>query len=192
MCWRDNRRMSRPHDPLIHLAVPLDTLDHVAGPPHAGPVLIEYGDFECPSCAQAHAAIKILMERFDHRFRFVFRHFPVAEFHPHATLAAEAAEAAAAQGRFWEMHDRLFTDPQHLGRPDLHRHALSLALDLPRFDAELADHVHLQRVQEHLASGRASHVRATPGLFVDGERVDASFGFERLAQALAARLGEAP
>lgn len=187
---RDNSAMpqSNEHDVSIHLAVPVDVLDHLRGPPHAGPVLIEYGDFECPSCAQAHAAIRILMDRFDHRFRFVFRHFPVAEFHPHALLAAEAAEAAGAQGRFWEMHDLLFAEPQHLGLADLHRRAAALTLDLPRFDAELADHVHLQRVQEHMASGRASHVRATPGLFFEGAAVDVSFGFERLAEAITARL----
>jgi protein-disulfide isomerase len=181
---------SRENDVSIHLAVPVDALDHVAGPPHAGPILLEYGDFECPSCAQAHVAVRILMERFDHRFRFVFRHFPVAEFHAHALLAAEAAEAAGAQGRFWEMHDLLFAEPRYLSLPDLHRRAAELALDLPRFDAELSDHVHLQRVQEHMASGRASHVRATPGLFFEGVVVDVSFGFERLAEAIATRLAD--
>lgn len=172
----------------LRLAVPIDTLDHALGPPHGGPVVLEYGDFECPSCAQAYPAVKILMDRFGHRFRFVFRHFPLAEIHPHALLAAEAAEAAGAQGRFWPMHDLLFAHPQHLTSADLRRHAQTLALDLPRFDAELADHVHLQRVQEHLASGRASHVRSTPGFFVDDAMVDTSFGLDRLSEAIAARL----
>ena len=170
------------------LAVPLDPLDHVIGPPHGGPVVLEYGDFECPSCAQAHPAIRVLMERFGHRFRFVFRHFPIAELHPHAVRAAEAAEAAAAQGRFWEMHDRLFEHRHHLGDADLHAHAAALGLDLARFDAEMADEVYLQRVQEHLASGRASGIRSTPGLFVDGEVVDTTFGMDALAAAIARRL----
>ena len=84
----------------LHLAVPIDALNHVLGPAHRHPVVLEYGDFECPSCAQAFPAIKILMARFDNRLRFVFRHFPIAEIHPHALLAARAAEAAGAQGRF--------------------------------------------------------------------------------------------
>ncbi len=170
------------------LAVPVDALDHVAGAAHGALVVLEYGDFECPSCAQAYPAVKMLMERFGHRFRFVFRHFPVAEAHPHAMLAAEAAEAAGAQGRFWEMHDRLFENPQHLKGADLRRHAQALKLDLTRFDAELADHVYLQRVQEHIASGRASHLRATPGFFVDGRVVDISFGMQALSDAIERRL----
>lgn len=177
--------MSHDRDSGTRLAVPVDSLDHTLGPPHGEPVVLEYGDFECPLCAQAHPAIEILKARFEHRFRFVFRHFPIAESHPHAMLAAEAAEAAGAQGRFWEMHDLLFAHPQHLTAPDLIRHARSLALDTARFEAELTDHVYLQRVQEHLASGRASHVRSTPCFFVRGTVVDTSFGIERLAQAIA-------
>lgn len=188
--------MSSPHTPQEQhhadatpgLAVPIDALDHMIGPAHSGLVVVEYGDFECPSCAQAYPAVKILMARFHHRFRFVFRHFPVEEFHPHALLAAEAAEAASAQGRFWEMHDRLFEHPHHLQLADLQRHAQALALDMTRFDAELADHVYTQRVQEHLASGRASHVRATPTFFVDGAVVDTSFGMQQLEHAIGQHL----
>jgi protein-disulfide isomerase len=180
--------MTHDSNSMTRLAVPVDTLDHTLGPPHGQPVVLEYGDFECPLCAQAYPAIAILRARFEHRFRFVFRHFPIAESHPHAMLAAEAAEAAGAQGRFWEMHDLLFAHPQHLAAADLHRHAQALALDMPRFEAELADHVYLQRVQEHLASGRASHVRSTPCFFVDGTMVDTLFGIERLAQAIAEHL----
>ena len=180
--------MKTPPQPAVQLAVPVDALDHVAGATHGALVVLEYGDFECPSCAQAYPAVKILMERFGHRFRFVFRHFPVSEAHPHALLAAEAAEAAGAQDRFWEMHDRLFENPQHLSAADLHRHAQILGLDMRRFDAELADHVYLQRVQEHIASGRASHLRATPGFFVDGMVVDTSFGMQALADAIERRL----
>jgi protein-disulfide isomerase len=171
--------------PSQHLSVPFDPLDHVVGPAHGALVVVEYGDFECPSCAQAYPAVKILMERFEHRFRFVYRHFPLTEVHPHAQLAAEAAEAAGAQGRFWEMHDRLFEHQRHQTAPDLLQHAQALALDTARFEAELADHVHLQRVQEHIASGVASRVRSTPGFFVGGVRVDTSFGLQSLADAIA-------
>jgi protein-disulfide isomerase len=171
----------------VHLAVPIDALDHVLGPAHGHPVVLEYGDFECSSCAQAFPAIKILMARYDNRFRFVFRHFPIAEIHPHALLAAQAAEAAGAQGRFWEMHDLLFTHPHHLKDTDLHGHARTLGLDMARFVAELGDQVYLQRVREHMASGRASHVRSTPCFFVDGTLVDASFGVEHLAGVIESR-----
>jgi protein-disulfide isomerase len=151
-------------------------------------VVVEYGDFECPLCAQAYPAVKILMERFEHRFRFVYRHFPLVEPHPHALLAAEAAEAAGAQGRFWEMHDRLFEHQRQLSGSDLQQHARALGLDMSRFDAELADHVYLQRVREHIASGVASHVRATPGFFVDGAVVDTSFNLQALGDAIARHL----
>jgi protein-disulfide isomerase len=171
----------------VQLAVPIDALDHVLGPAHGQPVVLEYGDFECPSCAQVFPAIKILRARLDDRFRFVFRHFPVAEIHPHALLAAQAAEAASAQGRFWEMHDLLFTHPHHLKDTDLQGHARTLGLDVPRFVAELGDQVYLQRVQEHIASGRASQVRSTPCFFVDGVLVDVSFGVEHLASLVESR-----
>jgi protein-disulfide isomerase len=169
------------------LSVSVDELDHVLGPTHGQPVVLEYGDFECPSCAQAFPAIKILAARFDNRFRFVFRHFPIVEIHPHALLAAQAAEAAGAQGRFWEMYDLLFTHPRHLKNADLHGHARTLGLDLPRFIAELDDQVYLQRVQEHIASGRSSGVRNTPCFFVDGFLVDASFGVDHLASVIGSR-----
>jgi protein-disulfide isomerase len=189
MSMAQNGRMKTPPAASTRqLAVPVDALDHVVGAAHGAPVVLEYGDFECPLCAQAYPAVKILMERFGHRFRFVYRHFPVAEAHPHALLAAEAAEAAAAQGRFWEMHDRLFENQQHMSAVDLQRHAQTLGLDMRRFDAELADHVYLQRVQEHIASGRASHLRTTPGFFVDGTVVDTSFGMQHLAAAIERRL----
>jgi protein-disulfide isomerase len=174
------------HSDRHDLAVPPDALDHTSGAPHSSLVVVEYGDFECPSCAQARPALKMLKER--HALRFVFRHFPLTEIHPHALMAAEAAEAAGAQGRFWEMHDRLFEHAGHLTGADLAQHAQALGLDRIRFAAELEDHVHLQRVQEHIASGRASHVRATPTIFVDGLLVDTSFGYERLAAAIARHL----
>jgi protein-disulfide isomerase len=131
--------------------------------------------------------VKILHQRF--AFRFVFRHFPLFDVHPNAMLAAEAAEAAGAQGRFWQMHDRLFEQRRHLLLADLQRYAGDLELDMTRFDAEMADHVYVQRVQEHIAGGRASRVHATPTFFVDGVRVDTSFSLERLSDAIASHQG---
>jgi protein-disulfide isomerase len=169
-------------------AASLTPVDHVLGAPDARIIVIEYGDFECPICAQAYHAVKIVLKHFKHRIRFGYRHFPIVAAHPHAELAAEAAEAAGAQGKFWPMHDRLFENQQHLKAKALHQYAEAIGLDLVRFDADLGDHIYLQRVQEHLASGRACGVHSTPGFFVDGSLVDVSFGMERLSKAIAARL----
>ena len=179
--------MSNPTPPRIP-AMSLSPVDHVLGAPEARIVVIEYGDFECPLCAQAYRGVKIMLKQFERRIRFAFRHFPIVAAHPHAELAAEAAEAAGAQGKFWQMHDRLFENQQHLKAKALRRYAEAIALDLARFDAELADHIYLQRVQEHLASGRASGVHSTPGFFVDGGVIDISLGMERLSKAIEARL----
>jgi protein-disulfide isomerase len=163
---------------------PIQPFDHVLGQSSARVALIEYGDFECPACAQAHTAVKIILNRFGDQVRFAFRHFPLTEVHPHAELAAEAAEAAGAQGKFWQMHDLLFTHPLHLKPNNLRQYAADLELDLERYDYEMKDHVYLQRVQEHLASGRQAGVRSTPGFFVNGRAVDVSFGLQHLEQAI--------
>jgi protein-disulfide isomerase len=165
----------------------LTPVDHVLGPASARVVVIEYGDFECPSCLQAYPGVKMLLKRFDRRIRFAYRHFPVVEAHPHAELAAETAEAAGGQRKFWEMHDHLFENQQHLKPKALRRYAEAVGLDLSRFDAEMADHIYLQRVQEHIASGRALGVHSTPAFFVDGTVVDVSFGMERLFDAVERR-----
>ncbi len=154
-------------------------------------VVIEYGDFECPICGQAYHGVKIMLKRFERRVRFCFRHFPIVAAHPHAELAAEAAEAAGAQGKFWQMHDRLFENQQHLKPKALRQYAEAIDLDLARFDSELGDHIYLQRVQEHLAGGRACGVHSTPCFFVDGLVVDVSFGMDRLSKAIEARLTKA-
>lgn len=170
------------------LTVPIDTLDHVLGEASEPLVVVQYGDFSSADCAAAHAAMAGLRKRLDKRFRLVFRHFPDTGHHPQAMLAAEAAEAAAAQGKFWPMHDRLMQHTHHLQRADLHRDAQALGLDMPRFDAEMADHVYLQRVQEHLSSGRASQVRQAPCFFVDGHRVETANDLQALEQAIKVHL----
>ena len=164
------------------LAIPVDRTDHVVGPHDAPVTLVEYGDFECPYCHQAAPAVRLLMKRFGERLRLVFRHFPLAEVHPHALLAAQAAEAAGAQGKFWPMHDLLFADQAHLKRHALDERAQRLELDMPRFKAEMDDEVYLQRVREHLDSGRASGVRATPTFFVNGAVADVSFDLAALGE----------
>jgi protein-disulfide isomerase len=183
--------MSGPaHHPT--LAVPADPADHSQGPLHAPLTLIEYGDFECPSCKVAVDTPKLLLERFPNRIRYIFRHFPLEEAHPHALRAAESAEAAAAQGRFWEMHDVLFAHQDHLGEADLKRHAASAGLDVARFEREMAQRLYLQRVREQAEGGRRSHLRATPTFFLDGVVQDISFGLQALHDAVAAAVRHLP
>jgi len=174
--------------PYLDLAEPIGAVDHVLGPDHAPVVVVEYGDFECPNCKQAATAVKILLSRFAGDVRFAFRHFPLEEVHPHARQAAEAAESAGAQGKFWEMHDLLFDHQSHLDPKRLHEHAEQLGLDLARFTAELADQVHLQRIREQVASGKRSGVRGTPAFFINGGIQDVSFGLRALFDATEAAL----
>ena len=162
------------------LAVPAGEADNALGPAHARVTVVEYGDFECPNCKQAQPAVKMLLERFAGRVRFVFRHFPLEEVHPHALAAAQAAESAGGQGKFWEMHDLLFANQEHLKAADLRRYAERLGLDLARYVAEMDDQVYLQRVREQLQSGLDSGVRATPTFFVNGRIEDVSFGLRAL------------
>jgi protein-disulfide isomerase len=167
------------------LAVPPEPMDHLEGSEHARVTLVEYGDFECPSCKVAVTTPKLLLERFPNKIRFIFRHFPVQEAHPHAVLAAEASEAAAGQGKFWLMHDMLFQNQAHLKDKDLYRYAAELGLDMARYTSEMDDHIYLQRVREHIEGARLSHIRATPTFFVDGVVQDISFGMKSLHDAVA-------
>lgn len=172
----------------IDLAVPVGGVDHTIGSERAPVTLLEYGDFECPNCKQAAPAVKLLLERFSEQVRFVYRHFPLETLHPHALRAAEAAECAAAQGRFWPMHDLLFVNQDHLQGKHLRRYAEQLTLDMARYDAEMGDEVYLQRVREHIKGGRKSHLRSTPGFFVNGIIVDVSYGLRSLFDATTAAL----
>jgi protein-disulfide isomerase len=172
----------------FQLSVPVAAVDHVTGAEHAAVTLVEYGDFECPNCKQAQSALQLLLERFAGRVRFAFRNFPLEDVHPHALAAAEAAECAGGQGKFWPMHDLLFADQTHLKPKDLHARAQRLGLDMARFTAEMDDHVYLQRVREHVQSGVDSGVRATPTFFIDGHLQDVSFGLRALFEAVEARL----
>jgi NhaA family Na+:H+ antiporter len=142
--------------------------DHVRGAADAPVTLVEYGDFQCPYCGDAYPVVQELLARFGDRLRFVFRHMPLADLHPRAPAAAEAAEAAAAQGRFWEMHDRLFGHQLGLSDAELRRHAEAIGLDLERFDRELRDGVHAGRVEEDYRSGVRSGTPSTPRFFVNG------------------------
>jgi protein-disulfide isomerase len=181
--------MNNSEDDLTRIAGLL-AADHIAGSEQARLLLLEYGDYECPACVEAEPLTRHLIEAFGKRMKFVFRHFPLVEVHPHAELAAEAAEAAAAQDKFWPMHHLLFTHSQHLTLDALTRYAEMSGLDMLRFSAEMADRIYTQRVQEHRRSGELIGLRGSPSFFLNGRLVDVSFGLEHLEHAVRAALGE--
>lgn len=173
-----NRRSS------FELTVPVTDADHSIGRTDAAVTVVEYGDLECPNCKQAAPAVKLLLQRFAARIRFAYRHFPLEEVHPHAIAAAEAAESAGAQGRFWPMHDLLFANQAHLKPHQLREYAERLQLDIARYTFEMNDHVHLQRIREHMQNGLESGVRSTPTFFVNRKLQDVSFGLPALFSAV--------
>ena len=167
------------------LTIPVsDERDHIQGPPDAPVTLVEYGDFECPYCGAAYPIVKEIQERMGDRLRFVFRNFPITTSHPHSQQAAEAAEAASAQGKFWEMHDILYENQKHLQEQDLAAYAERLGLQADRFTTELAERTHLERVREDFMSGVRSGVNGTPTFFINGRRHDGSYESEPLLNAL--------
>ncbi len=175
--------MSR-RDTAAVLALAVSERDHIQGPAGAPVTLVEYGDYECPHCGRAYPIIKEVRERMGRRLRFVYRNFPLRESHPHAQHAAEAAEAAGAQGKFWEMHDRLFERQFALDDEYLVEYAGDLGLDIARFREELAAGVYEPRVREDFRSGVLSGVNGTPTFFVNGVRHDDAWDLEPLAAAL--------
>jgi protein-disulfide isomerase len=154
------------------------------GPPDAPVTLVEYGDYECPFCGAAYAIVKDIQERLGDQLCFVFRNFPLTEAHPHAEDAAEAAEAAGGQGKFWPMHDMLYENQDALEPEDLVRYARSLRLDLPRFVKELSEHVWAERVREDFRSGVRSGVNGTPTFFINGVRHDGGYDMASLLAAI--------
>jgi protein-disulfide isomerase len=167
------------------LRPPLDPNDHFLGDPTAGLSLVEFGDYECPFCGQAYPITRRLQKVFGpDRLCFVFRHFPPSSLHPHALAAAEAAEAAAAQGRFWEMHDMLFEHQDAFEPKDLERYATIIGLDVGAFVRDLRSRRFLPEVRSDLRSGAVSGVNGTPTFFINGLRHDAPFDFESLQSAI--------
>jgi protein-disulfide isomerase len=158
--------------------------DHIQGPADAAVTLVQYGDYECPYCGAAYPIIKEVQDRMGERLRFVFRNFPITTSHPHAQRAAEAAESADAQGKFWQMHDLLYENQRRLRDQDLRAYAERLGLDVEQFDKEMADHVHAERVHEDFLSGVRSGVNGTPTFYINGMRHDDSYDAETLLDAL--------
>jgi diadenylate cyclase len=149
---------------------PIGARDHARGPEDAPVTLVMYGDYECPYCGGAHPMLKELQERVGAQVRFVFRHFPLDSVHPRARRAAQAAEAAASQGRFWEIHDLLYERQGEVGEEDLMRYAAELGLDVGRFEEDLANDNHAWHIEEDRLGGDRAGVGGTPALFLNGVR----------------------
>jgi protein-disulfide isomerase len=158
--------------------------DHRAGPDDAPVTLVEYGDYQCPHCGRAHPIVKQIQKRLGNRLRFVFRNFPLTQVHPEAEHAAEVAEAAAAQGKFWPMHDRIFERQFALDDEHLIEYAAELELDADRVAEELAAGVHYPRVRDDFMSGVKSGVNGTPTFFINGVRHEEAWDLETLLAAL--------
>lgn len=157
--------------------------DHVRGNPQADIVIVEYGDFQCPYCARAHPTLAALQKRYGERIALVYRHLPLDK-HPYAQAAAEAAEAAGSQGRFWEMHDALFAHQAQLAPAQLPLLAQGLGLDGARFNEELATHRHRERILAQAEEAKALGASGTPSLFINGERYRGDSDREALTAAV--------
>lgn len=164
---------------------PIGAADHARGPGDAPLTLVEYGDFECPYCSTAHAAVAAIEQEFRGRLRFVFRQFPLRQIHPDAEGAAEAAEAAAAQGRFWQMYDVLFGNQHALGKADLARYAREAGVPDPaRFERELSDGRYRPELDAAIERAEASGVEGTPMFFINGLPFEDEPSVENLSAAL--------
>lgn len=161
--------------PSAQLAVPVNERDHSLGAANATVTLVEYGDFECPHCGRAHSIVQGIRRYMGDQLRFVYRHFPLAEAHPHAQSAAEASEAAGAQGRFWEMHDILFRNQHALEDDDLLLYAARIGVDAQRVRRELATGFWTRKVRDDFRGGVRSGVNGTPTFFINGVRYDGNW-----------------
>jgi protein-disulfide isomerase len=170
---------------LTRLRKPVDDDDHRVGSSDAPAILLEYGDYECPHCRNAHAVVTHVRARMGDGFLYVFRNFPLEKIHPHALAAAQAAEAAGAQGQFWPMHSMLFEHQDALESEDLVAYASELALDVARFVEELRRGAYLARIAEDFRSGVRSGVNGTPTFFVNENRFDEPSTVESLTASLA-------
>ncbi len=172
----------------IALALSVSTQDHSMGREDAPVTLIEYGDYECPYCGEAERALQLVRERAGSNLRFVFRNFPLVESHPHAMQAAEAAESAGQQGKFWEMHDMLYRNQRKLRQEDLSRYAETIGLDVDRFDRDLTSHSIRPRIQQDVESGEASGVEGTPWFFINGRQYEGGWEPADLLEAIQSEL----
>jgi protein-disulfide isomerase len=169
----------------IQLTLPVsESRDHIQGPVTAAVTLVEYGDYECPYCAQAYLIVKEVQERLGSKLRFVFRSFPLTKLRPHAYQAALAVETAAAQGKFWEMYDFLFKHGQILTDDSLRESAAKLGLNVGKFNREFLDRTYNSHVDEDIQSGKDSEVTSTPTFFINGDRYNDTWDLDTLLSEL--------
>jgi Na+/H+ antiporter NhaA len=181
------RQLQGTAEDLLDLSEDVDPeRDHIRGPESAPVTLVEYGDYECPYCGQAEVVIRELLDQFGDELRYVWRHLPLNDVHPNTQMAAEATEAAAAQGAFWPMHDKLLASQDKLTALDLSRHAEDLGLDVERFWDELRRREHAERVAEDVASADTSGVAGTPSFFINGRRHQGAYDVDTLSEAVRA------
>ena len=179
------RQIASTYEDLLDLSEEVDPeRDHIRGSPQGPVTLVEYGDYECPYCGRAEVVVRELLDSFGDDLRYVWRHLPLNDVHPNAQMAAEAAEAAGAQGAFWEMNDRLLQHQDQLTPADLRRHAEELGLDVDRFWDELRRREYAERVADDVASADASGVAGTPGFFINGRRHQGAYDIETLTSAV--------
>ena len=169
-----------------HLAVPVSERDHSQGPATAAVTLVQYGDYECPYTRQSTTIVRAIQQQLGDQLRFVFRNFPLTEIHPHALHAALAAEAAAAQDKFWQMHDYIFHHQHTLEDSDLEQFAEAVGLDLQQYARDMTERPYISRIEEDLKSGIRSGVRGTPTFFINGVLYPGSWEHDALLAALQA------
>ena len=168
----------------MNLSVPVGKGDHALGPEDAPVTVVEYGDYQCPYCADMHPMLKSIAKSMGSQMRFVYRHMPLIEMHPYAQHAAEAAEAAGAQGKFWEMHDAIFQRQSELGSDLLHQLALKLNLDIEQFASNLEARLFRPRVKRDFMGGMRSGVAGTPAFFINGKRYEGPLNQASLQSAI--------
>ena len=173
------------------LQPPVTDDDHFLGSGQAMAELVEYGDYECPFCRGGARDVHRMLDLYPGSIRFVFRNFPIPQLHPHAEQAAEAAEAAAAQGKFWEMYDLLLRPSSRLDLDSLLGYARDLGLDIDRFRKEVTGRAHAAKIEGDVRAGVGNGVNATPKFYVDGKRIDGKFPLEGLEDAIRASVRSA-
>lgn len=169
---------------MAKLKVPVNDNDHITGNKNARVELVEYGDYQCPHCGSAHPKVKRIIEKMGNDIKFIFRNFPLATLHPQAKQAAQAAESAGAQGKFWEMHDLLFENQKNLQNSDLESYAEQLGIDVEEFKNDMDNQAYLRKVESDFESGVRSGVNSTPTFYINGERFDGELNEESIQEIL--------
>ena len=175
---------------MAKLKPPVSEQDHMKGDPHAPVILVEYGDFQCPHCGAAHPILKEIEKKFSDNIAFIFRHFPLSESHPMALPAAISAEAAANQGRFWQMHDLIFENQYRLSPQTLLALAEALKLDMKTFQKDMRNPTLSEKVEANFESGILSGVNGTPSFYINGTKFNGSYDFQSLSHAIEAGISQ--